>query len=51
MLFDVMIIHLVCGYTLGSCSVGFCLQVTLTLTSGLNFRKIMSLGAFVTFLV
>ena len=31
--------NLVCGYILGSRSVAYCFKVTLTLASGLGFRK------------
>ena len=44
-LFEVGILNLVCGYILGSLSVTYCFQVAVTLTSGLNSRKIVS-GAY-----
>ena len=47
-LFEVGIPNFMCGNTLQSQSVAYCLPVTVTLTSGFNSRKFVFLGAFVT---
>ena len=47
-LFEVGIPNSMCGYTLGSRSVVYYFRVTVTLTSGLNSRKIMS-GAYLQY--
>ena len=41
-LFKVGIPNSMCGYTLGSWSVPYYFRVTVTLTSGLYFRKVVS---------
>ena len=48
-LFEVRIPNLVCGYILGQWSVTHCFPITVTLTSGLSSRNILSFFFFFFF--